>query len=329
MWEIMPKIDLKDRKILSELDFNARKTISNIAKKVRLSKEVTLYRIRKLERLGIIRRYYAIINTSKLGYRYYRLLIKFQNVSREIETKILNYLKRNTKIAYLGILDGPWDLAIGFWAKDIMEFKEFINNFIFKYGKYILDKEISIGLNVFQFQHRYLLNKRETQEFRTGGKIESIKVDNTDKKILVLLTENARMSLEEMGKRLHLTGKAIHYRINDLIKKGIIVGFRTWIDYKKFGYSNTKVLLYLKDLTKNNFVELTTYLKFLPNCIYITEPIGKADLEFELLIKDREEFFSIINDLKERFNYTVKSYDHLIIHRELISRFIPVEFSKE
>jgi DNA-binding Lrp family transcriptional regulator len=41
------KLDLKDRKILAELDFNAREPISKIAKKVKISKEVALYRIRK------------------------------------------------------------------------------------------------------------------------------------------------------------------------------------------------------------------------------------------------------------------------------------------
>ena len=47
-------IDTKDRKILNELDFNARQSNSEIARKVGLSKEVVNYRIRNLEKAEIV-----------------------------------------------------------------------------------------------------------------------------------------------------------------------------------------------------------------------------------------------------------------------------------
>ena len=43
----MVELDLKDKKILFELDFDARQSYSEIAKKVRLSKQVVEYRIKK------------------------------------------------------------------------------------------------------------------------------------------------------------------------------------------------------------------------------------------------------------------------------------------
>ena len=42
------KLDLKDRKILYELDMNSRKSNTEIAKKVGLSKQVVGFRIKKL-----------------------------------------------------------------------------------------------------------------------------------------------------------------------------------------------------------------------------------------------------------------------------------------
>ena len=122
------KLDLKDRKILAELDFNARQPISKIAKNVNMSKEVVLYRIKKLENTRIIKQYYVIINASKLGYYYCRLLVKFQSISKEIEERIIAYLKGNPRIAYLGILQGSWDLLIGYWVKDLKEFEEKIGD---------------------------------------------------------------------------------------------------------------------------------------------------------------------------------------------------------
>ena len=45
-------LDLKDRKILYQLDLNARQSNAEIAKKTRLSKDAVGYRIKKLEEQG-------------------------------------------------------------------------------------------------------------------------------------------------------------------------------------------------------------------------------------------------------------------------------------
>ena len=45
------KIDKKDRRILYELDLNARQPLVSIAKKTGLSQQVVDYRIKRLERM--------------------------------------------------------------------------------------------------------------------------------------------------------------------------------------------------------------------------------------------------------------------------------------
>ena len=50
----MTNLDLKDRKILYELDKNSRQSFADIAKKVRLSKEVVQYRVKRLQDEGYI-----------------------------------------------------------------------------------------------------------------------------------------------------------------------------------------------------------------------------------------------------------------------------------
>ena len=54
MYNIMIKIDLKDRKILNQLDINSRQSLSQIGKKVGLPKNVVAYRIKRLEEKKII-----------------------------------------------------------------------------------------------------------------------------------------------------------------------------------------------------------------------------------------------------------------------------------
>ena len=67
MNKIMESLDVKDRKILYELDFNSRQSNSKIGKKVGLHKNVVNYRIKRMEKSGIISNYYTMIDTFKIG----------------------------------------------------------------------------------------------------------------------------------------------------------------------------------------------------------------------------------------------------------------------
>jgi len=316
------KLNLIDKKILYELDFNARIPLIKLAKKLRISRQVASYRIKNLEKQKIIENYYIIIDNAKFGLTYYRILLKLQNLQNI--NKILRYCEKNSNVAFLGVLDGIWNLGIGIWAKEISEFETFFKDFIKKFGDYILEKDISIGTELRWFQQAYLLNKKDAKEIITGGKINPVKIDNIDKKVLILLTKNARESLLNLAKRLNLSERAIAYRIKQLEKKKIIVGYRTKIDYKKLGYFNHKVFFYFKNLTDIKRKSFILYLNQLPNCIYITEIVGRTDLECEILAKSREEFFEIMKGIINEFGDSIKTYEQLVIYKELIIRSIPL-----
>src|SRR3989338_6912554 len=83
------KLDLKDKKILYELDLNSRATLNEIAKKVGLSKQVVDYHLKNLIKNNVIQQFYTVINFSKLGYTQYKLYLKFQNVNPATEKEIL------------------------------------------------------------------------------------------------------------------------------------------------------------------------------------------------------------------------------------------------
>ena len=64
----MEKLDLKDRKILYELDIDSRQSFSKLSKKVGLHKDVVAYRVKKLQEREIIKNFYTELNGYKLGY---------------------------------------------------------------------------------------------------------------------------------------------------------------------------------------------------------------------------------------------------------------------
>ena len=91
----MKEIDLKDRKILYQLDVNARQSNARIGKKVRLSPEVVFHRIRNLEKRGIIEGYYATLDPTKFGYKAYRVYVKTQDLTLETEKELFDWLVKD------------------------------------------------------------------------------------------------------------------------------------------------------------------------------------------------------------------------------------------
>jgi len=64
----MHKLDLIDKKILDILQDNARDSASNIAEIIGMSIPSVTERIRKLQELGVIKGFRAVIDSKKLGY---------------------------------------------------------------------------------------------------------------------------------------------------------------------------------------------------------------------------------------------------------------------
>jgi DNA-binding Lrp family transcriptional regulator len=96
-YSMVYNLDNKDKKILYQLDLNARQSFREIGKKTRLSKEVVNYRIHNMENEGVINGYYCVINMSRLGYMCNRIFIKFRNLNPKKEKEIIDFYCNHKK----------------------------------------------------------------------------------------------------------------------------------------------------------------------------------------------------------------------------------------
>ncbi|MEA2037262.1 MAG: Lrp/AsnC family transcriptional regulator [Nanoarchaeota archaeon] len=317
------KIDLKDKRILNELDLDARQPISSIAKKVKLSKQLVGYRIKQLEKKGIIEGYYAVINISKLGYLFHRAFFRFQNTSKDKEEEIINYLKSLPDVAWIVTIDGRWDLAILTWERNAWEFNNLLEKLLVKYGQYLTDKYITIVTAIYHFKHKYLFDKKDLSEALVGGDLEDNKLDKIDFELIKILAVDGRMSLLELSKKLNISSKVVVYRMKRLIKKGIIDAFRAKINPNLLGYQHYKVFLSLKNIREDTDSKLLEFFRKHPNIIYSTKAVGEYDIEFELQAKSNEEFHNILREVKFNFSDVIKNYESFLIFYENQINYLP------
>lgn len=80
-------------------------------------------------------------------------------------------------------------------------------------------------------------------------------LDDTDKKILRELSKNGRMSMKELGKKVHLTGQATSSRVIKLEENGVIEGYTIKLNKLKSGYPvHTFINIYTKDVQHQPFL---------------------------------------------------------------------------
>ena len=148
------RLDEKDRKILEQLQKNARLSIAQIAKKTSLPRDVVVYRIKKLEKEKVIRAHHTLLNPQKLGYPLYvYVLFACYNINPEEESKFISYLKEHKQIIYVAKNSGKYDFSIGVCAKDYMEFDDIIREIRQNFSNIIKDIEVLPVIQEYKYDY--------------------------------------------------------------------------------------------------------------------------------------------------------------------------------
>ncbi|MBS3159360.1 Lrp/AsnC family transcriptional regulator [Candidatus Woesearchaeota archaeon] len=317
------KLDLKDKKILYELDLNSRATLNEIAKKVGLSKQVVDYHLKNLIKNNVIQQFYTVINFSKLGYTQYKLYLKFQNVNPATEKEIIAYWINSKNSVWIASCRGRWDLAVSILAKDINDFGEILSNFINQYGLFVLEKDVLITQISPVFTKAYLTEKKEKKRFTYGREIEHYELDDIDIKILKIFSTNARMAILEMIDKLNLTRDVINYRMKKLTKNNIISQYRISINLNKINHKLYKIILRLHSLTPEKEKQLIAYIASHPHGMQYLKLVGSWDVELEFEVKDDEQLHDILLEIRNQFSEIIRDYDTLLINQEHKLNYYP------
>ncbi|MGV8161966.1 MAG: Lrp/AsnC family transcriptional regulator [Candidatus Nanoarchaeia archaeon] len=293
------KLDFKDRKILYLLEKNARMTNSEIAKAVLLSKDAVGYRIKNLEEKEIIRGYRAVVDLQVLGYSLFRVYFRLMDITQRELSEIVQFLKTEDKAWWIARLDGSWDFAFGFWAKNNKEFYDFYFRLSKKFRKFIKEKMISPILYYKEFPRRYLINSEELVVFKFEQVSQSKVVDDIDKNILFVLSKDARESLVQIAKNLGVDAKTIHNRIKKLEQEKVITGYKVDLDVSKLNKDFYTVEIDLNDFSR--FKELEQSISSLKEFTGRSISIQGYDLEFDIEVENSQDFYRIVDDLRGRF----------------------------
>lgn len=322
------KIDKKDRQILFELNWDARISNSKLAKKVGLSKKGIEYRIKRLERLGVIEGYYPFINFMKLGFYYCRTFIKLQYLNESIKKEMEEFIKLNENYNWSIWALGEYDLVIGAWSKNLGDFKKNINDFIIRFDKFVKSKKFSFGIQLDQFSYNFLIEDQPREQIVMRETSLPIKIDKNDFLILKELMKNTKIQTLGLSNRMRLSPVTIKRKFKALQEQEILLAERASLNPDKIDQMHFKLLLYLNQNNDKDLKKIKQFLLSKPNLIYFVDEIGICDLDLEALFPSTNDFLNLIKELQENFSDLIKGYEYFIFRDTIKINFIPASLEK-
>ena len=139
------------------------------------------------------------------------------------------------------------------------------------------------------------------------------RVDDLDRKILALLTEDARRSYGDIGDRVALSAPAVKRRVDRLRAGGALLGFTTVVDQAALGTS-TEALVELFYAPGTLLDEVAATLARHPEVVEAFSVTGEADAIARVRTRDNADLERVIMAL-QRDGHVVRTRSQVVLSR--------------
>ena len=148
------------------------------------------------------------------------------------------------------------------------------------------------------------------------------KIDKLDRKILGILSQNARIPFKDVAAECGVSRAAIHQRVQHLIENGVIIGSGFHVNPKSLGYTTcTYVGLNLE--RGSMYRDVVERIATIPDVIECHFTTGSYTMLVKLFAKDNEQLMDLLNNKIQSIPGVV-STETLISLEQSIKREIPI-----
>ncbi len=311
----MIKLDKKDRILLHTLDRNVRLSYSQLAKITKLKQETVRYRINNLEKEGIIKKFLTFVNSAKLGFSAYQLMLKLQNVNEQKKSQIIRALIENKFVNWVANVEGNYDVACIILVRNQTDLQGVIDGLYSLFGDTIIKKNLSVILSSQFLPRDYLINKSR-ENIREPSYLpnkEIAELDEKDNLICNLLSENGRLSYVDMSTKMNISADSVVQRVKKLEKQGILTGSTIILNNSKLGMSHYKIFLYLNDLSGKSIAPLLSFIRRNNKVIALMKTLAEWDYEVDIEVENVEQLKEFTMGLTSEFSSLIRDYSSIRI----------------
>ncbi|MFW6043212.1 MAG: Lrp/AsnC ligand binding domain-containing protein [Marinilabiliaceae bacterium] len=151
----------------------------------------------------------------------------------------------------------------------------------------------------------------------------NLQIDSLDKKILSMITHNARIPFLEVARECNVSGAAIHQRIQRLMNMGVIKGSEFIINPAKIGYHTCAFIgIFLKKASL--FDKVVKMLEEIPEVVECHYTTGEYAMFVKIFAQSNEHLKRILHDRLQNIP-GISSTETIISLDESFKRQLPIE----
>ncbi len=134
-------------------------------------------------------------------------------------------------------------------------------------------------------------------------------MDPTDIEILYHLDIDSRRSAKSIASLMGQNSEKVNYRLNNLLRRGVVKRCYAEIDPWKIGFASFKVYLQLQGVDDAKLDEMHAFLSESCNVSWAASCLGRWDLIVEILAKNRHDFSDRYYLFHRKFSEHILSRD--------------------
>ena len=289
------KIDEIDAKILRILLLESRTSFTAIADECKITVTAVRMRYKRLWRDGVINGEKMLLNPHCLGYRHIVDLGIINAV--EDEKEVAKFLESKPYISEVVGPLGKYNFYGKVALRDLNKLGEIIeelesNNNI-KYVDALIWAE-AVNLEypqnlIIKPLNRENERKNNNTHALTNHDLTPLEIDEIDRKIAKILSENSRTPFKKIAKELDISSKTVIQRYKKL-RENLLTLSTITLDLNKLGYK-ALANLYIKVSNRSKMSDICSQLLQIPNLIVIIRLIGSYDLYAAIVLEDFDKMF--------------------------------------
>ncbi|MBS3102781.1 Lrp/AsnC family transcriptional regulator [Candidatus Woesearchaeota archaeon] len=136
-------------------------------------------------------------------------------------------------------------------------------------------------------------------------------LDENDKKIIEILTENSRLSYRQIAKKLALSVATVMNRVKKLENEKIIKKYSALLDYEKLGF-DIDVIIDVR-ISKGKLLEVESVIAKNPNVFAVYDVTGDFDAVVLARFPNRRKMDNFIKKL-QKLDFVERTETKLILN---------------
>lgn len=295
----MKKLSSIQSRVLAELAWNARVTIPEVAKKLRVKPHTVRYAVDHLKRQLNLEPV-CFTDPYRQGLTPFRVYFSTNSSDASVTKRLVDCIKGRAEVQWFSALLGRYQFGMSIRASSIARLEALLVELDRDCPGIVSEKSISV-LSHISFFIPWLAHSgngpRKSFSYQAG--VEVCPLDRVDKDILHELRQDPIASVERIGKATRISPSTIAYRLQKMLESGVIVGFCNSCDSRSLQLESHLLFISTKGLGGGCYERFFHAASLHPRVVWVGRTIGSWDLEMEVKVQSPSEVDDVMRLVHE------------------------------